>query len=70
VPMLSYDCIAVSVGHKNYVIRYDMFIIVHSLLVCKNGFLDFVRRLFLNKITTFRKMDLLLSSGKQEEQKP
>jgi hypothetical protein len=33
-------------------------------------FLDFVHRLYFNKITTFRKLDLLPSSGKKEGQKP
>jgi hypothetical protein len=32
---------------------------------CKSGFLDFVYRLYFNKITTFRKLDLLPSSGKK-----
>jgi hypothetical protein len=31
----------------------------------KSGFLDFVHRLYFNKITTFRKLDLLPSSGKK-----
>jgi hypothetical protein len=33
-------------------------------------FLDFVHRLYFNKITTFWKLDLLPSSGKMEGQKP
>jgi hypothetical protein len=42
-----------------------------KLDVCKSGFLDFVHRLYFNKITTFRKLDLLPSSGKKKEgQKP
>jgi hypothetical protein len=32
--------------------------------------LDFVHRIYPNKITTFRKLDLLPSSGKKEGQKP
>jgi hypothetical protein len=32
--------------------------------------MDFVHRLHFNKITTFRKLDLLPSSGKKEGQKP
>jgi hypothetical protein len=36
-----------------------------SLIICKTDFLDFVHRLYLNKITTFRKLDLHLSSGKK-----
>jgi hypothetical protein len=39
-------------------------------MVCKNGFLVFVYRLYFNEITTLRKLDLLPSSGKKEEQKP
>jgi hypothetical protein len=34
------------------------------IVICKSDFLDFVYRLYLNKIT-FRKLDLLLSSGKK-----
>jgi hypothetical protein len=34
----------------------------------KSGFLDFVHRLYFNKITTFWKLDLVPSSGKKEEQ--
>jgi hypothetical protein len=37
---------------------------------CKSDFLDFVQRLYFNKITTFRKLNLLPSSGKKEGQKP
>jgi hypothetical protein len=33
--------------------------------ICKRGFLDFVHRLYFNKITTFRKLDLLPSSCKK-----
>jgi hypothetical protein len=36
----------------------------------KAVFLDFVHHLYFNKITTFRKLDLLPSSGKKEGQKP
>jgi hypothetical protein len=32
--------------------------------------LDIVHHLYFNKITTFRKLDLLPSSGKKEGQKP
>jgi hypothetical protein len=38
--------------------------------VCNSVFLDIVRRLYFNKFTTFRKLDLLPSSGKKEGQKP
>jgi hypothetical protein len=38
--------------------------------ICKSGFLEFVHRLYFNKITTFRKLDLLPSSGKEEGQNP
>jgi hypothetical protein len=38
--------------------------------ICKSCFLDFVHRLYFNKITTFRKLDLRPSSGKKEGQKP
>jgi hypothetical protein len=40
------------------------------VVICKSCFLDFVHRLYFNKITTFRKLDLLPSSGKKERQKP
>jgi hypothetical protein len=40
------------------------------LIICNSGFLDLVHRLYFNKITTFRKLDLLQSSGKKEGQKP
>jgi hypothetical protein len=40
------------------------------VIICKSVFLDFVHRLYLNKITTFRKLDLLPFSGKKEGQKP
>jgi hypothetical protein len=33
---------------------------------CNSGFLDIVHRLYFNKITTFRKLDLLPSSGKKD----
>jgi hypothetical protein len=33
--------------------------------ICNSVFLDFVRRLYVNKITTFRKLNLLPSSGKK-----
>jgi hypothetical protein len=36
-----------------------------TTLICKSGFLDFVHRIYFNKITTFRKLDLLPSSGKK-----
>jgi hypothetical protein len=36
----------------------------------KSGFLDLVQSLYFNKITMFRKLDLLPSSGKKEGQKP
>jgi hypothetical protein len=40
------------------------------ILIGKSGILDFVHRLCLNKIKTFRKLDLLPSSGiKGEGQK-
>jgi hypothetical protein len=32
---------------------------------CKSVFLDFIHRLYFNKITTFRKLDLLPSSDKK-----
>jgi hypothetical protein len=35
------------------------------LKICKSNFLDFVHRLYFNKVTTFRKLDLLPSSGKK-----
>jgi hypothetical protein len=35
-------------------------------VLCKSGFVDFVHRLYFNKITTFRKLDLLPSSGKKK----
>jgi hypothetical protein len=35
-------------------------------VICKSGFLDFVHRLYFNKITTFQKLDLLPSSGKKK----
>jgi hypothetical protein len=38
-------------------------------MICKSGFLDIVHRLYFNNITTFRKLDLLPSSGKKEGQK-
>jgi hypothetical protein len=38
-------------------------------MICKRGFLDFVHRLYFNKITLFRKLDLLPSSGEKEGQK-
>jgi hypothetical protein len=41
-----------------------------ELKTCQSGFLDFVHRLYVNRIATFRKLDLLPSSGKKEEQKP
>jgi hypothetical protein len=40
-----------------------------SVTICKSGFLDFVHLIYFNKIT-FRKLDLLPSSGKNKEQKP
>jgi hypothetical protein len=40
------------------------------VIICKSVFLDFVHRLYFNKITTFRKLDLLPSSSKEEGQKP
>jgi hypothetical protein len=39
------------------------------IIICKRGFLDFVHRLHFSNIT-FRKLDLLPSSGKKEGQKP
>jgi hypothetical protein len=37
-----------------------------GLLICKSAFfLDFVRCLYFNKTATFRKLDLLPSSGKK-----
>jgi hypothetical protein len=36
------------------------------LEICKTVFLDFVHRLYFNKISTSRKLDLLPSSGKKE----
>jgi hypothetical protein len=36
------------------------------VIICKIVFLDFVHRLYFNKITTLRKLDLLPSSGKKE----
>jgi hypothetical protein len=41
-----------------------------ELYLCKSGFLNFVHRLYFNKITTFRKLDILPSSGKKKGQKP
>jgi hypothetical protein len=37
---------------------------------CKSVFFYFVHRLYFNKITTFRKLDLLPSSGKKKEINP
>jgi hypothetical protein len=37
--------------------------------ICKSGVLDFAHRLYVLKISTFRKLDLLPSSGKKEGQK-
>jgi hypothetical protein len=34
-------------------------------IICNSAFLDIVHRLYFNKITTFWKLDLLLSSGKK-----
>jgi hypothetical protein len=42
---------------------------VTIFVICKSCFLDLVHRLYFNKITTFRKLDLLPSSGKKEGQK-
>jgi hypothetical protein len=38
-----------------------------SVIICKSVFLDIVHRLYFNKITTFRKLDLLPSSGKKRK---
>jgi hypothetical protein len=35
------------------------------IIICKSVFFSFVHRLYFNKITTFRKLDLLPSSGKR-----
>jgi hypothetical protein len=43
---------------------------ISFVISVKAVFLDFVHRLYFNEITTFRKMDLLPSSGKKEGQKP
>jgi hypothetical protein len=41
------------------------------VIICNSVFLDIVHRLYFNKITTFRKLDLLPSSSKKgEERKP
>jgi hypothetical protein len=34
-------------------------------IICNSGLLDIVHRLYFNKITTFRKLNLLPSSGKK-----
>jgi hypothetical protein len=36
-----------------------------KFIICKSGLLDFVHCLYFNKITTFRKLDLLPSSGEK-----
>jgi hypothetical protein len=36
-----------------------------AILICNRVFLDIVHCLYFNKITTFRKLDLLPSSGKK-----
>jgi hypothetical protein len=38
-----------------------------NVLICNSVFLGIVYRLYFNKITTFRKLDLLPSSGKTEK---
>jgi hypothetical protein len=35
------------------------------ITLCKSGILDFIHRLYFNRSTTFRKLDLLPSSGKK-----
>jgi hypothetical protein len=42
--------------------QYNSF---NNISICNSGFLDIVHRLYLDKITTFRKLDLLPSSGKK-----
>jgi hypothetical protein len=32
-------------------------------IICNSGFLDIVHHLYFNKMTAFRKLDFLLSSG-------
>jgi hypothetical protein len=43
-------------------IPLDLIILI---IICTSGFLNFVHRLYFNKITTFRKLDLLPYSGKK-----
>jgi hypothetical protein len=40
------------------------------VVICKSDLLDFVHRLYFNKITTFRKLVRLLSSVLKEGQEP
>jgi hypothetical protein len=46
-----------------YILKYFK----QNYSVSESGFLDFVHRLYFNEITTFWKLDLLLSSGKKGE---
>jgi hypothetical protein len=47
-------------------IRIGAAIEIFSFLICKSVVLDFAHRLYFKKITTFRKLDLLPSSGKKK----
>jgi hypothetical protein len=44
--------------------------VMNTVMKCKSCFLDFVHRLCFNEIAMFRKLDLLLSSGRKEGQNP
>jgi hypothetical protein len=44
----------------------EFFFALYSGSICKTLFLDFLHRLYFNKITTFRKLEFLPSSGKME----
>jgi hypothetical protein len=51
---------------SGYVNRFHSYLTnSQSSIICKSGILDCVDRLYFNKITTFRKLDLLPSSGKK-----
>jgi hypothetical protein len=52
------------IGNKR-ILRCKILRTTMHLIICKSSFSDFVHRLYFNKITTFRKLDLLPSSGKK-----
>jgi hypothetical protein len=57
--------LSIPAHYKGYLIssttvQYDGYI-----MACKIVFLDFVHRLYFSEITAYRKLDLLLSSGKR-----